>query len=121
MVLVPEVMRALEGYGDRVQVLAAGGIVTGRQMAACMAMGAAGVWTGSVWLTTAEAETLPTVKEQKLAATSREPVRQRGRTGTYTRPLRHAWTDACNSPAAPTPLPLPLLRLPSRTALHPAA
>src|SRR3546814_19724866 len=101
MVLVPEVMRALEGYGDRVQVLAAGGIVTGRQMAACMAMGAAGVWTGSVWLTTAEAETIPTVKEKMLAATSRDTVRSRGRTGKYTRQLRPAWTEAWPAPDAP--------------------
>src|SRR3546814_3137286 len=88
MVLVPEVMRALEGYGDRVQVLAGGGIVTGRQMAACMAMGAAGVWTGPVWLTTAEAETIPTVKEKMLAATSRDTVRSRGRSEEHTSELQ---------------------------------
>ena len=58
MVLVPEVSEALEQYPD-VCVLAAGGIVTGRQMAAAMAMGAHGAWTGSVWLTTQEAETSP--------------------------------------------------------------
>ena len=54
MVLVPEVLRAVQG---KVPVLAAGGIMTGRQMAGCMAMGAAGAWTGSVWLATTEAET----------------------------------------------------------------
>jgi len=117
MVLVPEVMRALEPYGDRVQVLAAGGIVTGRQMAACMAMGAAGVWTGSVWLTTAEAETIPTVKEKMLAATSRDTVRSRGRTGKYTRQLRSAWTDAWHAPDAPEPLHMPFQGLLSRPAL----
>ncbi len=69
MVLVPEVLEAVRDYLD-VQVLAAGGIATGRQMAACMAMGAAGAWTGSVWLTTAEAETTPTVKQKMLSATS---------------------------------------------------
>ena len=42
-----------------IPILGAGGIATGRQMAAVMAMGAHGVWTGSVWLTTAEAETAP--------------------------------------------------------------
>ena len=51
MVLVPEVIKAIKRIRD-VPVLAAGGIMTGRQMAACMAMGAAGVWTGSVWLAT---------------------------------------------------------------------
>src|SRR5262249_59615616 len=61
LVLVPEVVEAVRAYRD-VPILAAGGIVTGRQMAACMAMGAAGAWTGSVWLTTNEAETNPVVK-----------------------------------------------------------
>jgi NAD(P)H-dependent flavin oxidoreductase YrpB (nitropropane dioxygenase family) len=61
MVLVPEVLQAIEDYKD-IHVLAAGGIATGRQMAACMAVGADGAWTASVWLTTAEAETTPTVK-----------------------------------------------------------
>ncbi|MDE0007106.1 MAG: nitronate monooxygenase, partial [Gammaproteobacteria bacterium] len=88
MVLVPEVLNALEpwlGEDDGPHILAAGGIVTGRQMAAAMAMGAAGVWTGSVWLTTAEAETSPVVKDKMLAANSRQTVRSRSRTGKYTR------------------------------------
>ncbi len=107
MVLVPEVLQTLQDYPD-IQVLAAGGIVTGRQMAACMAMGAAGVWTGSVWLTTAEAETISVVKEKMLAASSRQTVRSRSRTGKYTRQLRSAWTDAWQSEDCPDPLPTPL-------------
>ena len=107
LVLVPEVYEAIQTYGD-VPILAAGGIVTGRQMAACMAMGAAGAWTGSVWLTTAEAETSPSVKEKMLAASSRETVRSKARTGKYSRQLRSAWTDAWEQPDAPTPLPMPL-------------
>ncbi len=107
LVLVPEVIAELRGYDD-VSVLAAGGIVTGRQMAACMAMGADGVWTGSVWLTTAEAETIPVVKEKMLAATSRQTVRSKSRTGKYTRQLRSAWTDAWQAPDSPEPLPMPL-------------
>jgi NAD(P)H-dependent flavin oxidoreductase YrpB (nitropropane dioxygenase family) len=116
LVLVPEVLEALAPYGD-VPVLAAGGIVTGRQMAACMAMGAAGAWTGSVWLTTAEAETNPAVKEKMLSATSRQTVRSRSRTGKYTRQLRSAWTDAWQAPEAPEPLPMPLQSLVSEPAL----
>lgn len=108
MVLLPEVLEALAPYGDRSHVLAAGGIVTGRQMAACMAMGAAGVWTGSVWLTTVEAETLPVVKEKMLSANSRQTVRSRSRTGKYTRQLKSAWTDAWTAEEAPDPLPMPL-------------
>ena len=106
MVLVPEVIEEIKDSG--MVVLAAGGIVTGRQMAACMAMGADGVWTGSVWLTTAEAETLPVVKEKMLVANSRQTVRSRSRTGKYTRQLRSAWTDAWQSEESPDPLPMPL-------------
>ena len=116
LVLVPEVIEAIRPYGD-MEVLAAGGIVTGRQMAACMAMGAAGAWTGSVWLTTAEAETNPVVKEKMLAANSRQTVRSKSRTGKYTRQLRSAWTDAWQAPGAPEPLPMPLQSLVSEPAL----
>src|SRR3546814_241394 len=75
MVLVPEVAAAVEAVGANTPILAAGGIVTGRQMAAAMAMGAHGAWCGSVWLTTAEAETNPVVKEKMLAASDRKSTR----------------------------------------------
>ena len=115
MVLVPEVLQAIEGRDT--PVLAAGGIVTGRQMAACMAMGAAGAWTGSMWLTTAEAETSPVIKEKYVAANSRQTVRSQARTGKYSRQLRSPWTDAWESEEAPTPLPMPLQSLVSEPAL----
>jgi NAD(P)H-dependent flavin oxidoreductase YrpB (nitropropane dioxygenase family) len=117
MVLVPEVIAALEEAGFNVPVLAAGGIVTGRQMAACMAMGAAGVWAGSVWLTTPEAETSPVVKDKLLAATSRGTIRSRSRTGKPCRQLRSAWTDAWEEEGAPKPLPMPLQSIVSDTAM----
>jgi NAD(P)H-dependent flavin oxidoreductase YrpB (nitropropane dioxygenase family) len=116
MVLVPEVIEAMRPYPN-VRILAAGGIATGRQMAACMAMGAEGVWTGSVWLTTAEAETTPTVKQKMLSANSRDTVRSRSRTGKYTRQLRSPWTDAWQAAGAPDPLPMPLQGLLSKRAL----
>ena len=117
MVLIPEVLESLKPYGD-IPVLAAGGIVTGRQMAAVMAMGAAGAWCGSVWLTTAEAETAPVVKEKMLHASSRQTVRSRSRTGKYTRQLRSSWTDAWHHPESPEPLPMPLQALVSEPALR---
>ncbi len=117
MVVVPEVLDTLRKEGSNVAVLAAGGIVTGQQMAACMMMGAAGVWTGSVWLTTTEAETLPSIKEKFLTATSRQTVRSKSRTGKYTRQLRSPWTDAWYQEGAPEPLPMPLQGLVSGPAL----
>jgi NAD(P)H-dependent flavin oxidoreductase YrpB (nitropropane dioxygenase family) len=104
MVLVPEVVDAVAPT----PVLAAGGIATGRQVAASMALGAQGVWTGSVWLTTEEAETEPVVKEKFLAATSADTVRSRSSTGKPARQLRSAWTDEWDDPANPDPLGMPL-------------
>jgi len=104
MVLVPEVVDAV----SPTPVLAAGGIARGRQIAAAMALGAEGVWCGSVWLTTAEAETDPVVKEKFLAAGSQDTVRSRSLTGKPARMLRSAWTDEWDSPDAPATLPMPL-------------
>ena len=105
MVLIPEVVDAV---GDRAHVLAAGGIADGRQMAAGLALGAEGVWTGSMWLTVAEAETPPDVLENLLAASSRDTVRSRAMTGKPARQLRTKWTEMWEEPGAPAPLPMPL-------------
>lgn len=118
MVLIPEVARAVREIGAETPILAAGGIATGEQMAAAMAMGAGGVWCGSVWLTTAEAETNPVVKEKMLAAGSRDTVRSRSRTGKPSRQLRSPWTDAWEDRNAPDPLPMPLQSMVSEPALR---
>src|SRR5216684_9273245 len=104
MVLVPEVVDAVAPT----PVLAAGGIATGRQIAAAMALGAQGVWCGSVWLTTQEAETHPSVQQKMLAATSSDTVRSRSLTGKPARMLRSAWTDEWDGDQAPAPLQMPL-------------
>jgi NAD(P)H-dependent flavin oxidoreductase YrpB (nitropropane dioxygenase family) len=91
-----------------VPVLAAGGIGSGRQMAAAMALGADGVWTGSIWLTTIENDYGGVVTEKLLAATSTDTVRSRAFTGKPARQLRTAWTDAWDSPDSPGTLPMPL-------------
>ena len=118
MVLVPEVLAAIKPIRD-VPVLAAGGIMNGRQMAACMAMGAAGVWTGSVWLATVESETSEIFRQKMIEASSRDAVRVRSRTGKPARQLRSAWTDAWErSPDSPGALPMPLMSLVSENALR---
>ncbi|MEI2707138.1 MAG: nitronate monooxygenase family protein [Ilumatobacteraceae bacterium] len=104
MVLVPEIVDAVAPT----PVLAAGGIARGRQVAAALALGAEGVWCGSVWLTTAEAETDPSVKRKFLAAGSSDTVRSRSMTGKPARMLRSAWTEAWEQPDAPATLPMPL-------------
>ena len=102
LVLLPEVLEVVAG---RVPVVAAGGIVNGAQMAAAMTLGAHGAWTGSVWLTTEEAETEPVTKEKMLRATASDTVRSRGRT--ENRP-------ASCGPTGRTPGNAPAVRSPCR-------
>jgi NAD(P)H-dependent flavin oxidoreductase YrpB (nitropropane dioxygenase family) len=104
MVLVPEVVDAVVP----VPVLAAGGIARGRQLAAGLALGADGVWCGSVWLTTEEAETPPVVKDKFLRAGLGDTVRSRSMTGKPARMLRTAWTDEWDRSDGPEPLPMPI-------------
>jgi len=121
LVLIPEVLEAIADIpgGRDIPVLAAGGIVTGRQMAATVALGAAGAWTGSVWLTTEEAETAPHTKQKMLAASSRDTIRSAGRTGKPSRQLVSDWTNAwAPNKGGRAPLPLPLQAMIAEPALR---
>ncbi|MFF4505161.1 NAD(P)H-dependent flavin oxidoreductase [Streptomyces sp. NPDC001401] len=105
MVLTPEVVDAV----DPLPVLAAGGIGSGRQVAAALALGAQGAWLGSIWLTCTEADvSSPAVTRKLLAAGSGDTVRSRALTGKPARQLRTEWTDAWDDPAGPGTLPMPL-------------
>jgi NAD(P)H-dependent flavin oxidoreductase YrpB (nitropropane dioxygenase family) len=115
LVVVPEVIRAVREVRD-VPVLAAGGIMTGAQMAGCMAMGAAGAWTGSVWLATTESEVPDSFRRKMVAARSRDTIRSKARTGKPSRQLRSAWHDAWEGPESPGSLPLPLMSILSTPA-----
>ena len=123
MVLVPEVIQAIKKIRD-VPVLAAGGIVTGRQMAAAMAMGADGAWTGSVWLATTESETSEIFREKMIEATRRDAVRLKSRTAASRSQLLHRLPGprACGTQAQPPTgaLPMPLMTLVSENALRSA-
>ncbi|MDP9793501.1 NAD(P)H-dependent flavin oxidoreductase YrpB (nitropropane dioxygenase family) [Catenuloplanes nepalensis] len=104
MVLTPEIVDLAGGT----PVLAAGGIADGRQMAAALALGAAGVWCGSVWLSSHEDVANAAIKSKFLDATSADTVRSPARTGKPARQLRSAWHDEWERPGSPAPLPLPL-------------
>ncbi len=105
MVLIPQVVDAV---GPDVPVLAAGGIADGRQMAAAMALGAQGVWTGSMWLLAAEADMSPEVTKNLVEASSADFVRSRSMTGKPARQYRSAWVEAWEREDAPDTLPMPI-------------
>lgn len=115
LVLIPEVVRAIKDIRP-VPVLAAGGIMTGRQMAGMMAAGAQGAWTGSVWLATPEAETSEIFREKMVAASSRDTIRSKSRTGKPSRQLKSTWHDGWDGPDSPGALPMPLMGLISQPA-----
>jgi NAD(P)H-dependent flavin oxidoreductase YrpB (nitropropane dioxygenase family) len=120
MVLVPEVVDAV---GD-VPVLAAGGIGCGRQAAAALALGAQGIWTGSIWLTAAESDVKDVLKQKLLNASSSDTVRSKALTGKPARQLRTAWSDAWDAAENPDPLPVPLhfvLTAEATTRIHQSA
>jgi NAD(P)H-dependent flavin oxidoreductase YrpB (nitropropane dioxygenase family) len=117
MVLLPEIVDAV---GDRATVLGAGGIGSGRQIAAALALGASGVWMGSYWLTSAEYQLdagagagggPSTMQRALLAASSSDTVRARSYSGKPARLLKTRWTEAWSAPDAPDPLPMPLQNL----------
>ena len=111
MVLTPEVVDAV---GPDVPVLGAGGIGSGRQIAAPLALGAQGVWMGSIWLGTEEYRNLASNKGWETAflrATSSDTVRTRIFTGKPARLLKTKWTEAWAEDGAPSPLPMPLQNL----------
>lgn len=107
MVLVPEVV---DRCGD-VPVLAAGGIATGRQFLAARALGAQGIWTGSMWRVAAESTEPSGVVELLIAAAAGDTVRSRCMTGKQLRQLRSPWNEAWDEPGAVEPLPMPLQRI----------
>jgi NAD(P)H-dependent flavin oxidoreductase YrpB (nitropropane dioxygenase family) len=111
MVLTPDIVDAV---GPDVPVLGAGGIGSGRQIAASLALGSQGVWTGSIWLGTEEYQQLNTHSGWVPAftkATSSDTVRTRIYTGKPARLLKSKWTESWNEEDAPSPLPMPLQNL----------
>ena len=104
--LVPEVVRMAEGTNTL--VLAGGGISNGRQLAAALAMGADGIWTGTIWLATHESETPMFLKQRLIESQAEDAIQSRATSGKPIRQLRSKWSDAWKAPGAPDPLQMPL-------------
>ncbi len=103
MTLVPQVVE----LAGAVPVVAAGGIGTGSQLAAALAMGAQGVWLGTLWLATEEHALGEVLLGQLLNADSGDTVITRASSGKTMRQVRTAWSDAWAAPDAPVPLKMP--------------
>lgn len=101
--LVPQVV----DVAGETPVLAAGGVATGRHVAAALALGAQGVWLGTAWLVTREAHTDPALLAKLLAAGSEDTVISRADSGKTLRQVRSAWSDEWSAPGAPEPLRMP--------------
>jgi NAD(P)H-dependent flavin oxidoreductase YrpB (nitropropane dioxygenase family) len=101
--IVPEVVSIA---GDT-PVIAAGGITTGRHLAAALCLGAAGVWTGTLWLASRESDVDMIIKEKLLAATAEDTVYSRCISGMTMRTLKCVWTDEWSKPDAPPVLTAP--------------
>ncbi|MFD4183387.1 nitronate monooxygenase [Rhodococcus sp. NPDC058514] len=104
IVLWPQVVKEVAP----VPVLAAGGIGSGQQIAAALAMGAQGAWSGSQWLMVEEAENTTVQQQAYIDASSRDTVRSRSFTGKPCRMLRNDWTEAWEKEGNPEPLGMPL-------------
>lgn len=101
--LVPQVVEV----AGEIPVLAAGGVMTGRHVAASLALGAQGVWMGSVWLASEEYAIHPTHLKKLIAAGAEDTVITRSESGKPFRQLRSAWSEAWAAPDAPRPLAMP--------------
>lgn len=103
--LVPQIV---DEAGD-IPVLVAGGVATGRHIAASLAMGAAGVWMGTAWLLSTEHQGhMHPVNTAKLkAAGSADTVITRSESGKTFRQVRTAWSQEWESRDAPEPLKMP--------------
>jgi NAD(P)H-dependent flavin oxidoreductase YrpB (nitropropane dioxygenase family) len=104
IVLWPQVVKEVAP----IPVLAAGGIGSGQQIAAALALGCQGAWSGSQWLMVEESENTPVQQAAYIKAGSRDTVRSRSFTGKPCRMLRNDWTDAWSTPGNPEPLGMPL-------------
>lgn len=104
MVLWPQIVDAVAP----VPVLAAGGIGGGRQMAAALALGAEGIWCGSIWLGTEQSELQPDMKQRLYQAKSEDAIQSRSMSGKPCRMLRSGFSDLWEGPNALKPLAMPL-------------
>ncbi len=108
MALVPQVVDAV---GDRVPVVAAGGLFDGRGLAAALTLGADGVWVGTRFIATPEAQGVRGYKDALLAIPEDGTVVTRAYTGKTCRVVRNAYTQAFDDAGGrPEPFPMQVVK-----------
>jgi len=101
--IVPEIVAIA---GDK-PVIAAGGITTGRHLAGAVALGAAGVWTGTLWLACRESDREMVIKEMIINAGVTDTRHSACISGFTMRTLNSKWHEEWARPDAPKPAPAP--------------
>jgi NAD(P)H-dependent flavin oxidoreductase YrpB (nitropropane dioxygenase family) len=108
MSLVPQIVDAVKAQAPHIPVLAAGGIMDGRGLAAALALGGEGIWTGTIWQLSLEHHLHMQVKQRILNSSQDQTLRQKYLTGKTCRVIRNAFVDAWEKPDSPPPLGMPL-------------
>jgi enoyl-[acyl-carrier protein] reductase II len=116
MPLVPQIVDAV---GDRVPVVAAGGIFDGRGLAAALALGADGVWVGTRFIATPEARAVNGYKDTLLALAEDGTTVSRAYTGKTCRVVRNDFTQYFEEhPSELQPFPAQVGRASQENAFH---
>ena len=89
----PLVPQCVDAVGDRVPVVAAGGIYDGRHLAAALSLGADGVWVGTRFIATPEAYGVHAYKDVLLRTPEDGTVISRAFTGKTCRVVRNEYTQ----------------------------
>ncbi|HVM39659.1 MAG TPA: nitronate monooxygenase [Acidimicrobiia bacterium] len=114
--LVPQIVDAV---GDRVPVVAAGGIYDGRHLAAALALGADGIWVGTRFIATPEARSVTGYKDGLLQAHEDDTVISRAFTGKTLRALRNSYTQYYEEhPDELEPFPMQMAKSFQEGAMH---
>jgi NAD(P)H-dependent flavin oxidoreductase YrpB (nitropropane dioxygenase family) len=101
--IVPEVCAVA---GDT-PVIAAGGVTHGCHLAAALCLGAAGIWSGTMWMASRESDSDMIIKEKLLASTADDTVYSNSVSGFPMRISKNPWSKEWAKPDAPRVLPSP--------------
>ncbi len=101
------IVPAVAAIAGDTPVIAAGGVTTGRHLAAALCLGAVGVWTGTLWLASEESTEDDIIKQKIVRAGPDDTIHSRCVSGFTMRILKNQYSEEWESPEAPAPLDAP--------------